>query len=82
MAPVDRSTYAETVSGLLTPGGRFFLKTFSVNQPGNWGPYRLAPADIEALFSAALEIITIKETVFHGTLKKVPKALFAVMRRR
>ncbi len=81
LAPADAQTYMKTVFGLLKQGGWLLLKVFSVDERGKWGPHRFAPADIEMLFGAKLEVVSIKETLFHGTLKKLPKALLAVMRR-
>lgn len=79
--PELRDRYVDIVSGLLNPGGYLLLKTFSVKEPGQEGPYRFAPEDIEKYFSRKLEIILIRETVFQGTRKPLPKALFSIIRR-
>lgn len=80
--PGLRDRYVDIVSGLLNPGGYLFLKTFSVKEPGQDGPYRFAPGDIKKYFSGKLEIISIRETVFQGTRKPLPKALFSIIRQR
>lgn len=79
--PESRPTYVATIRNLLAPKGRLFLKCFSDKQPGNEGPYRLSPTQIRKQFTPALNVVSISESVFHGTLAGEPKALFVVMRR-
>ncbi|MCK4268125.1 MAG: class I SAM-dependent methyltransferase [Actinomycetia bacterium] len=76
----SRPHYVADVSGLLNPGGYLLLKTFIAKEPEPEGPHRFAPEDIKKYFSPALEIISIRETVFQGTLDPLPRALFAIMR--
>lgn len=85
LAPELRAGYAQTLSALLKPGGLFFLKCFSHQQPGDVGPYRLAPSEIAATFATApgsFEILAIEDTVYQGTLDPLPLALFCTLRKR
>jgi cyclopropane fatty-acyl-phospholipid synthase-like methyltransferase len=79
LPPERRPGYVATVSGLLKPGGFFFLKCFSHLQPGTEGPRRFKPEEIRAIFSGPLAVHSITETVYQGTLDPLPRALFCVM---
>jgi len=79
--PVHRPHYVRKVRSLLVSYGFLFLKTFSIKEPSNYGPYKFSPEMIEQLFGQDFEILTIRETVFEGTLPVLPKSLFAVLRK-
>jgi cyclopropane fatty-acyl-phospholipid synthase-like methyltransferase len=81
LPPERRQDYISTVAGLLKPGGFFFLKCFSQLQPGTQGPNRFTPAQIQSIFSSRLEVHSVSETVYQGTLDPLPRALFCVMQR-
>jgi 2-polyprenyl-3-methyl-5-hydroxy-6-metoxy-1,4-benzoquinol methylase len=81
LPPELRQEYATTVAGLLKPGGYFFLKCFSHLQPGTQGPHRFTPEQIQKIFGSQLQIHSVEETVYQGTLDPLPRALFCVMRR-
>jgi SAM-dependent methyltransferase len=81
LEPSDRAAYARTVSSLTKQGAWFFLKCFSEEQPGEIGPYQSSPADIESIFRASFEIVSIERTIYQGTLAQPPKALFCSLRR-
>jgi 2-polyprenyl-3-methyl-5-hydroxy-6-metoxy-1,4-benzoquinol methylase len=81
LPPEQRPAYVRTVAGLLRPGGHFFLKCFSHRQPGTQGPHRFAPEQIHALFGNQLEVRSVTETVYQGTLDPLPRALFCTMQR-
>lgn len=80
--PGSRAAYVETVHNLLETGGFLFLKCFSYKQGGGDGPYRFTPEKIVSVFDERFAIISINETVFHGTLPVFPKALFCMMRKK
>ncbi len=82
LAPGQRGDYVRTVSGLLKADGYLFLKCFSRLQPGEQGPYRFTPEQIREIFSSQLSVLSIKETVYQGTLDPLPHALFCIMRKR
>ena len=81
LPPERRQDYIVTVAGLLRPGGFFFLKCFSQLQPGTQGPNRFTPTQIQSIFSSHLEVHSVSETVYQGTLDPPPRALFCVMQR-
>jgi len=66
----------------LKTGGYLFLKCFSRLQPGEEGPYRFTPEQIREIFGSRLSVLSIKETVYQGTLDPLPRALFCTMRKR
>lgn len=76
-----RQGYISTVAGLLKPGGFFFLKCFSQLQPGTQGPNRFTPAQIQSIFGGELQVRSVSETIYQGTLDPLPRALFCVMQR-
>ncbi|HEX5081264.1 MAG TPA: methyltransferase domain-containing protein [Blastocatellia bacterium] len=82
LASERRQDYVRTVSGLLKTGGYLFLKCFSRLQPGEQGPYRFTPEQIREIFGSRLSVLSIKETVYQGTLDPLPHALFCIMRKR
>jgi cyclopropane fatty-acyl-phospholipid synthase-like methyltransferase len=79
--PERREDYVRTVSGLLKTGGYLFLKCFSHLQPGEQGPYRFTSEQIREIFGDRLNVLSIKETVYQGTLDPLPRALFCTMKR-
>jgi cyclopropane fatty-acyl-phospholipid synthase-like methyltransferase len=82
LAPERRGDYVKTVNGLLKTGGYLFLKCFSRLQPGEQGPYRFTPEQIREIFGSRLNVLSIKETVYQGTLDPLPRALFCTLRKR
>jgi cyclopropane fatty-acyl-phospholipid synthase-like methyltransferase len=79
--PERREDYVKIVSGQLKTGGYLFLKCFSRLQPGEEGPYRFTPENIRKIFGSWLSVLSIKETVYQGTLDLLPRALFCTMKR-
>ena len=43
--------------------------------------YRFTPAQIQSIFSSGLQVRSVSETVYQGTLDPLPRALFCVMQR-
>jgi cyclopropane fatty-acyl-phospholipid synthase-like methyltransferase len=81
LPPERRQDYVSIVRGLLKPGGYLFLKCFSHLQPGEQGPFRFTPDQIREIFGSRLNVLSIKETVYQGTLDPLPQALFCIMQR-
>ena len=81
LPPERRPDYVSTVAGLLKPGGYFFLKCCSHRQPGTQGPHRFTPEQILAIFSNQLQVRSVDETVYQGTLDPLPQALFCVLQK-
>lgn len=82
IAPSDRERYVFQVNRILSDCGILFLKTFSKSEPREEGPYKFSPEDIRAIFGKNFVVEISKETVYQGTLKVLPKALFSVLRKR
>lgn len=81
LPPERRQDYVSIVRGLLKPGGYLFLKCFSHLQPGEQGPFRFTPDQVREVFGSRLNVLSIKETVYQGTLDPLPQALFCIMQR-
>ncbi len=79
----DRGRYVSKIKNILKKDGILFLKCFSDKEMlVEQGPYRFSPDKIKEIFGNDFEIVSIKETVYQGTLDPLPKALFVVMRKK
>jgi cyclopropane fatty-acyl-phospholipid synthase-like methyltransferase len=81
LPPDQRPVYVDTVYRILRPRGWLLLKCFSDKEPGTYGPYRIAAKELRNYFREKFEVVSVVDTVFNGTLKPHPKALFATFRR-
>lgn len=81
LPPENRDRYIGFVGSHLKSKGTYFLKCFSYKEQGK-GPYRFTPKQITDYFSSFFEILSISETIYQGTRKPLPKALFIVMGKR
>jgi 2-polyprenyl-3-methyl-5-hydroxy-6-metoxy-1,4-benzoquinol methylase len=81
LPPEKRQDYVRTVHTLVKPNGYLFLKCFSELEKSESGPYRFTHEQIQDIFSTHFQVISIKETVYQGTLNPLPKALFCVISR-
>lgn len=75
----QRASYLQATYRLLEPHGYLLLKCFSHLETMAEGPYRFSPEEITTLFSPLFKIHSITATVFQGTRKTPPQALFAIM---
>ena len=80
--PKSRKSYIKNVKNLLNNKGILFLKCFSIKEKDEEGPYRFSKKQIINYFNKDFSIKTIRDSVFHSTLDKDPKALFVVMEKR
>ena len=78
----SRQRYVAIIKRILKDGGILFLKCFSEKEPGEIGPYRFSSSKIKEIFGKHFEILSIKDTVYQGTLNPLPKALFIVMKKK
>ena len=78
----NRKRYVAIIKNILKDDGILFLKCFSEREPGEIGPYRFSSSKIKEIFGKYFEILSIKDTVYQGTLNPLPKALFIVMRKK
>ena len=81
--PIEmRLVYIKEIKRILDENGIWFLKCFSTKEPRQEGPYKFSDDEIRQLFRNDFVIISVKDTVYKGTLDPLPKALFVVMNRR
>jgi cyclopropane fatty-acyl-phospholipid synthase-like methyltransferase len=81
LPPERRPDYVAVIERLVRPSGYLFLKCFSHLETTDEGPYRFSQDEIRSTFSPAFNVLSIHDTVYHGTLKPLPRALFSVMQR-
>lgn len=82
LPPDRRQEYVETVANLLKPKGYLFLKCFSHLETREEGPYRFTAAEIQDIFAGRFNGYSVEESVYHGTLDPLPKALFCILEKR
>ena len=80
--PKFRKTYIKNVKKLLNKKGILFLKCFSIKEKNEEGPYRFSKNQIKNYFNKDFNLKSIRDSVFHSTLDKDPKALFVVMEKK
>lgn len=76
----SRARYASVVPTWLRPGGHLLLKTFHQDEPGDWGPNRIARAELTQHFGSVLETIEIEPSTFPSSIGHTAKAWRAVFR--
>jgi cyclopropane fatty-acyl-phospholipid synthase-like methyltransferase len=79
--PERRQDYVGVVANLIKPNGYLLLKCFSHLEQRKEGPYRFTPEAIEEIFKAQFKVLSVEETVYHGTLSPLPRALFCVLQK-
>jgi 2-polyprenyl-3-methyl-5-hydroxy-6-metoxy-1,4-benzoquinol methylase len=77
--PEQRQDYVRVVDGLIKPKGYLFLKCFSHLETREAGPYRFTPEEIKEIFNSRFNVLSVEETVYHGTLDPFPRALFCIV---
>src|SRR5215204_3670182 len=81
--PIEkRPVYIKEINRILDNRGILFLKCFSIKEPRQEGPYKFSEDEIRQLFGNDFVIISVKDTVYQGTLDPLPRALFVVMNKR
>ena len=83
--PEERPEYVTQIKRILAKNGIFFLKCMSGKEKDlsdDKGPHKFSQHELRDVFSEDFQIESIKETVYHGTLNPLPKALFAVLRKK
>lgn len=81
LSPDCRPDYVRVVASLVKPNGYLLLKCFSHLETREEGPYRFTPEEIEEIFSSQFNVLSVKETVYHGTVSPSPRALFCVLQK-
>jgi hypothetical protein len=77
-----RPAYIREINRILDNSGILFLKCFSIKEPRQEGPYKFSEDEIRQSFENDFVIISVKDTVYQGTLDPLPRALFVVMNKR
>ena len=78
--PIDkRPVYIKETKRMLDDLGLLFLKCFSIKEPRQEGPYKYSGDGIRKFFRNDFIIMSVKDTVYQGTLDPLPRALFVVM---
>lgn len=83
--PSLRKDYLNQIRRILKKDGILFLKVMSTeekNLPDNEGPHKFSRQELSDTFEKDFEIKEVKSTVYYGTLKPLPKALFAVIKQK
>jgi len=81
----QRPTYVIQIKRILKKNGILFLKCMSIDEkdlPEDKGPHKLSKSELNHVFSADFVVENIKDTVYHGTLNPLPKALFVVIKKK
>jgi ubiquinone/menaquinone biosynthesis C-methylase UbiE len=81
MSIEERQVYIRQIKRILTEKGILFLKCFSIKEPRQEGPYKFSEDEIRQLFGNDFIVMSVKDTVYQGTLDPLPRALFVVMSR-
>jgi SAM-dependent methyltransferase len=67
----ERARYVDSLAAVVPRGGRYHMLCFSDEQPGDWGPRRVAQEDIRAAFSEGWEVAPIHRAVIDLTWDSV-----------
>lgn len=81
LPPTQRQDYVGVVDSLIKPRGYLFLKCFSHLETREKGPYRFTTEEIKEILISRFNVISVEETVYHGTLNPLPRAIFCVLRK-
>ena len=77
--------YLRQIKRILKKNGILFLKCMSVeekNLEDGKGPFLYSKEQIKEIFENNFEIESIRNSVYYGTIKPLPKSLFVVMKNK
>ncbi len=83
--PEPRPLYLTQIKRILKENGILFLKCMSVeekNLEDGKGPFLYSKEQIKEIFENNFEIESIRDSVYYGTIKPLPKSLFVVMKNK
>jgi SAM-dependent methyltransferase len=66
----ERPVYAETLRGVLEPGGVLHLLCFSDDEPPGWGPRRVSEAELRSTFADGWQVQEIVGAAFETNLQR------------
>ncbi len=69
---VDRTPFVASLAGAMRSGGRYFMLCFSDEEPGDWGPRRIAQHEIRQAFASGWHIDAIEPTEIEITIRPEP----------
>ncbi len=64
----DRRRFVESLTAVVTTGGRYHMLCFSDRQPGDWGPRRITQDEILTTFAEGWTVDSIEPAVLEITL--------------
>ena len=65
----DRPVFARSLARVLVPGGRYFMISFSDQEPSGYGPRRVSEREIRECFSNGWSVQYIQPTVLESAVK-------------
>jgi 2-polyprenyl-3-methyl-5-hydroxy-6-metoxy-1,4-benzoquinol methylase len=66
----ERPLFVQNLSGVLKPGGTYFMLAFSDQEPAGYGPRRITKQEIGDAFSQGLKILEIRAATFESRTRK------------
>ena len=61
---VQRVQYLSNIKSVLKTGGLYYGLCFSEREPGDWGPRRVTPEEIKALFVGEWELVSLEPSMY------------------
>ena len=78
--PIEkRPVYIREINRILDNSGILFLKCFSIKEPRQEGPYKFSDDEIRQIFGNNFVIISVKDTVYQGTLDPLRQELYLLL---
>ena len=77
--------YLKNINRILKKNGILLLKCMSTEEKemdDGEGPFLYSKEQIQKIFENDFQIQSIKDSVYYGTMKPLPKSLFAVMTKK
>lgn len=83
--PSLREKYLNQIKRILRHDGILFLKVMSKEEkglPDEEGPYKFSEQDVLDAFEKDFQVLEIQPTVYYGTMKPLPKVIFAKIKQK
>jgi SAM-dependent methyltransferase len=69
LSDLERPCFVRNLSGVLKPGGTYFMLAFSDLEPGGYGPRRITKEEIRKTFADGWKISEIRAAVFENRIR-------------
>jgi SAM-dependent methyltransferase len=69
LSDLERPCFVRNLSGVLKPGGTYFMLAFSDLEPGGYGPRRIRKEEIRDAFADGWRILEIRAAVFENRIR-------------